>query len=77
MGSTAHMYALNFKSEESMISFNTSNAEIIAIGNILKLNIHVLTYNIQGRVRDMIWTLYTFFLKAGNKYLTAGNTSYA
>ena len=41
------------KSEESMISFNTSNAEIIAIGNVLKVNIHVLTYNIQGRVGEL------------------------
>ena len=43
-------YLKFLKSEESMISFNTSNTEIIAIGNILKVNIHVLTYNIQGRV---------------------------
>ena len=37
------------KSSESMISYNTSNAEIIAIGNVMKVDIVVLTHRLQGR----------------------------
>ena len=37
------------RSSESMISYNTSNAEIIAIGNVMKIDIVVLTYKMQGR----------------------------
>ena len=41
---------LNFiKSDESIYSWITSSTEIIALGNILKIDILVLTYNIQGR----------------------------
>ena len=37
------------KSDESLYSWNTSDTEIIALGNILKVDIIMLTYNIQGR----------------------------
>ena len=36
-------------SEESMFAYNTSQADIIALGNVLNVTILCLTYNLQGR----------------------------
>ena len=35
--------------EESLMSWNTGEAEIAAMGNVLGVDIYMLTYNIQGR----------------------------
>ena len=37
------------QTEESMLAFNTSQAEIVALGNILNVDIFVLTYNLRNR----------------------------
>ena len=43
---------LIMKSKESMTSYNTSEAEVVAMGNVLKVKIISLTYDITGRVGD-------------------------
>ena len=52
------------KSEESMFSFNTSDAEIIALGNVMKIDILILSYNLQGRIGPPVertqWNLVKF-----------------
>ena len=37
------------RSDESMYAYNTSQVEVIAIGNVMKVDIQTLTYMIQGR----------------------------
>ena len=46
-------YLKFLKSKESMTSYNTSDAEVVAMGNVLKVKIISLTYNIKGRVGDL------------------------
>ena len=45
----AEVFLQFLKTEESMFSFNSSQAELIALGNVMKVNINLLTYNLQGR----------------------------
>ena len=46
---TSEDYLAFLKTEESMLAWNHSNAEIVAIGQVLNANVIVLTYNIQNR----------------------------
>ena len=43
-----HSFHQFLNSEESMMSYNTTNAEIVALGNVLCVDIMCLTYNRLG-----------------------------
>ena len=48
--SNENLFFRFLRTEESMFAVNSSQAEIVALSNVLQVDIHLLTYNIQGMV---------------------------
>ena len=66
-------YLTFLMTEESLMSWNTGEAEIAAMGNVLGVDIYMLTYNMQGRPGTQVERTRWNFLKV-NPALSFYNT---